>query len=397
MNPRILFVDHDALALADLQRNLRPKFTFDTAIGGPAGLEQIRKGGPYAVLVVGMRMPGMDGVEFLELAEKLSPHGVRIMLTGDADQQTAAKAVNRGHVFRFLNKPCPHETLVAALEAGLSQFELLRAEREFLEGTLTGCIKMMSEVLGMVAPRALGRGQRLRDCMRTFALFTDTQPLWELEVAALLSSVGNAALPLQLIQKLEQGEIFNSAESDVFRRATQIGHDLLVQVPKLADVAKIVAYQNKCFDGTGYPIDDVRGAHIPVGARMLKILGDRLTLEEDGIVKKRAFEVMRARTGAYDPRLLEKCFLCFDAFLANLVVADRPVLSVHVRELKVGQVAVSDINTNEGLTLIAAGNRLTGMTLQCLRNHDALGEISQPVLVQDPVESAAPEITAVPV
>ncbi len=394
MTHRILFVDHDAPALEELQRHLRPAFTFDTALGGPAGLEQLRKGGPYAILVVGMRMPGMDGLEFLERAEPLAPHAVRIMLTGDAGQRTAADAVNRGHVFRFLSKPCPPETLGAALETGLKHFELLQIERESMEGTLTACVKMMSEVLGMVAPGALGRGQRLRDCMHTFALFTKAAPLWELEVAALLSSVGNAALPLHLVQKIESGDRLNPTENEVFRRATQIGHDLLAQIPKLAGVAKIVAYQNKCFDGSGYPRDDVRGAQIPVGARMLKILGDRLALETDGIVKKRALEAMKARTGAYDPHLLDMCFVCFDAFLANLVVADRPVLSLYVSELKAGQVAVSDITTSDGLTLIAAGNRLTEMTLRCLQNHDSLGEITQQVLVQDSVASEAIEVTA---
>ena len=44
---------------------------------------------------------------------------------------------------------------------------------------------------------------------------------------------------------------------------------------------------------------------------------------------------------------------------------------------------VSDIVTQEGVVLIGAGNRLTPMVLQKLRNYDTLGEVKQQVLVQD--------------
>src|SRR5690242_2258622 len=121
---KILFVDDDPNLLAAFQRTLRRLFTFDTALGGQEGLEMIRASGPYALLVVDMRMPVMDGVEFLERARVLAPDAVRLMLTGNADQQTAADAVNRGQVFRFLNKPCPPEVLIPAIEGGLKHFEM---------------------------------------------------------------------------------------------------------------------------------------------------------------------------------------------------------------------------------------------------------------------------------
>src|SRR5690606_39984651 len=56
---------------------------------------------PFAVIVADMRMPGMDGVEFLYEAKKLSPSSIRLMLTGDATRQTPIGAVNRGDVFKF--------------------------------------------------------------------------------------------------------------------------------------------------------------------------------------------------------------------------------------------------------------------------------------------------------
>ena len=316
---KILFVDDDPNLLAAFQRNLRKQFTIDTALGGSEALDQIRLHGPYALIVADMRMPGMDGVEFLEEARALAPDSVRMMLTGNADQQTAADALNRGQIFRFLNKPCPPETLVPALDYGLKQYELLHQERELLEGTLMGSVKMMAEVLGMVSPDALGRGQRLRESIRSFARFTSAEPLWELEVAALLSPIGYASMPPALLQKITSGLELMAAELNVVRRMPQIGHDLLAGIPRLAGAARIILYQNKAFSGMGYPRDKCAGEEIPLGARMLKILNDRLSLEAEGIVKQRAFDAMRVRAGEYDPSLLEQCFGCFQAFLANAV------------------------------------------------------------------------------
>lgn len=391
---KILFVDDDENLLAAIQRTLRKQFIFDTALGGLPALELLRTKGPYALIVSDMSMPGMNGTEFLERARRVAPDTVRIMLTGNADQQTAIDAVNRGHVFRFLSKPCPPDTLVPAIEHGLKHYQLLQTERELLEGTLTGSVKMMSEVLGMVAPDALGRGQRLRDSMRTFAQFSGAEAVWELEIAALLSSIGFAAMPASLLQKIAAADELTRAEQAILEQVPQVGYELLAGIPRLDGVARAVRFQNKAFDGTGFPHTNCAGKDLPLGARMLKILSDRLTLEGEGIVKQRALETMRQRTGAYDPQLLEACFVCFQAFLANAVSAERPVRTLQIAELVADQVVVSDIVTPEGLVLVGAGYRLTPMILQRLLNYEGLGDVKQPVLVQDPAPVAGAATTA---
>ena len=111
----------------------------------------------------------MDGVQFLQEAQRVAPDSVRIMLTGNADQQTAAGAVNEGRIFRFLNKPCTPEDLGHALTAGLEQYRLITAEKELLEKTLGGTIKMLMEILATVDPDLFGRAQALRLNMRALA------------------------------------------------------------------------------------------------------------------------------------------------------------------------------------------------------------------------------------
>lgn len=384
MNKKILFVDDDANLLAGFQRSLRKLYEFDTALGGEEGLAKIRDHGPYAVIVADMTMPGMNGVVFLEKARALSPHAIRLMLTGNADQQTAVDALNRGEVFRFLTKPCPPEVLQPALDLALKQFEFAKMERELIEGTLAGCVKVLTEVLGLVAPDRLGRGQRLRDSIRALATHTGHGPLWELELGAQLSSIGYAALPPAILRRATLQEPLTIGEFALLRRAPQIGHDLLADIPRLEGVAKMVLYQEKHFDGTGLPEDGISGEALPVGSRLLKILNDRLALEEEGVVKQAALKTMRERTGVYDPVLLEVCFACFSDFLTNALSSKAPVRCVGVSDLRPGQVIVSDLNTPEGLPLVTAGSRLTAMLIERLRAHADIALLGGHILVQDP-------------
>jgi response regulator RpfG family c-di-GMP phosphodiesterase len=379
---KILFVDDDPNLLAAMQRNLRKQFSFDTALGGEEALTLIKSSGPYALIVADMQMPGMDGVELLSKVRDLAPDTVRVMLTGNADQLTATNAVNKGRIFSFLNKPCEPETLRFTLEAALKQYTLVCVERELLEGTLAGSVKVLSEVLSMIDPVSFGRGQKLRDSVRVFGQWLGMPATWQYEMAALLADIGLVSVPPMILRKLEQGIDLTHRERDMIEQAPQIGHDLLVHIPRLEPVAKSVLYQGKHYDGSGFPVDNVAGEDIPLGARMLKILHDRALLESEGIVKKRAYDSMKARASAYDPVLLEKCFLCFEAFLENAISANRPVLPLAVHELQPGVTLVSDIKTTGGVLLVAAGNRLTEIMISRLNNYSNYDGIKEPIYVQ---------------
>jgi len=379
---KILFVDDDPNLLAAFQRNLKKQFTFDTAMGGADALELIKSNGPYAVIVADMQMPGMNGVELLTKASEIAPETVRVMLTGNADQKTAIEAVNQGRIACFLNKPCEPDTLQLTLQSCLKQYALVCVERELLEGTLMGSIKVLSEVLSMIEPISFGRGQKLCDSVRVFSQSLGIVPTWPLEVATQMAHIGYVSVPPLILRKLEKGTALMPNELGIVERTPQIGHDLLIHIPRMEQVAKMVLYQSKHYDGGGFPVDDTTGDAIPIGARIFKILHDRDLLESDGVVKSKAFEAMKACENVYDPVLLEKCFKCFGGFLETSISAERPVLSVSVSELKAGQVLVSDVKTKDDILLIAAGNRLTDVMIQRLNNYVNSEGVKWPIYVQ---------------
>jgi len=139
--PRILLVDDDANILGSLRRNLARMYDIVARETPREALALIEAGGAFAAIVSDLRMPGMSGVEFFEQAQQLAPNSGRIMLTGDADLDTAIEAVNRGNIFRFLRKPTPLEKLRETLQEAVRRYEMVtELQRCATTDSLTGLL-----------------------------------------------------------------------------------------------------------------------------------------------------------------------------------------------------------------------------------------------------------------
>lgn len=128
-NKRVLCVDDEPNVLEGLSRSLRRYFEVVTAVGPEAGLLALEKNGPFAAIVSDLRMPGMDGIAFFEASRKIAPQSMRVLLTGQADLDSALAAINRGAIFRFLLKPCAPDVLQEALTEATKQYDLLASSR----------------------------------------------------------------------------------------------------------------------------------------------------------------------------------------------------------------------------------------------------------------------------
>ena len=381
MTDKILFIDDDTNLLAAVQRNLRLKFNLVTADGGEAGLAKLAAEGPFAVIVADMQMPGMDGVQVLTAARARCPDTVRIMLTGNADQRTAAEAINIGHIFLFLSKPCPIETLSQALQTGLKQYELITAERDLLEKTLNGCVKMLTNILSLADPLAFGRGETLRNYMRSYIHSTQLGKPWEFEIAAMLCKVGKVTVPPAVLEKARAQLPLTAAEQEVMIRLPKAGADLLASIPRLELISRIILYHQKHYDGSGFPEDEIRGEEIPIAARILKVLTDLLELETQYMPKEAALKLMQQRTGWYDPRVLDATFACFDIYLPARS-AQSQGRAITARELRVGQTVMANVQTENGKVVVLARSRITPVLLTRLANFDRFSPIQEPIYIE---------------
>ncbi len=385
MAARLLFVDDEENILNGIKRQLRKQYEITTALSGTEALDAIRGGEEFAVIVSDMRMPEMDGVEFLHRARELSPDSVRLMLTGNADQQTAIDAVNRGAVFRFMNKPCPVALLVESVEAALEQYRLIKSEQELLEGTVNGSIKLLTDILSMVAPETFGKLAELRELAREIARAMRLMSTWDIEMAAMFSKIAYVTLPPQTLARVRASKSLEPAEQLVIERLPETSSKLVANIPRLERVARIILYQLKNFDGSGFPKDMLAGEDIPLESRILKVLHDLSAHGESGLPTGIALKQMEGKPGRYDPKVLQTVGWFF--MVAKEGEKLLPPIYVTVAGLTPGAIVVNPVETVEGHTLITAGQKLTEALLQRLVNYHHVHRVREPIKIAMPAQA----------
>lgn len=364
MNTKILCVDDEPNVLEAFSRSLRKDFQVFVSPGGDQGIAMIENEGPFAVVISDMRMPGMDGIQFLTRVKEIAPETVRVMLTGNADQQTAINAVNEGNIFRFLTKPCPPEDLVNTLKAGIEQYRLVTAEKKLLEETLNKSIEVLVDILAIVNPTAFSRSTRVKKMAREIADSLGVDNAWEIEIAAMLSQIGCVTVPEEILQKIADGTSLSNKETGLYHQHPRIGHDLIARIPRMETVAAIVADQNHRIADESIkmsPPSEIDKATL--GARILKVVLDFDKLIMGGSSPQIACERMSERMGLYDPRVF--------AGLLNIVegtAKPHQTLDVRVSDLKPGMALGGVLISERGSVLLPVGQEITTSLILRLAN-----------------------------
>ena len=358
---------------------LRKRFSVETAPGGEQALALLEARGPFAVLVADQRMPGMDGLDLLARARVACPDTVRVMLTGNSDQQTAIDAVNEGAIFRFLHKPCDSVVLGRTLDQALRQHELLMAERSLLQETLKGAIRMLVDLLAMLDPLAFGRAQAMSDLAEEVGREMALENPWILGIASVLSQIGILTLPRSVANRIQSGAFLNSHERDLANQIPQIGAELICHIPRLDQVAEALQYMNKNYNGSGFPADDLRGEQIPLSGRILRAVWDFELQRTWGGTDASVLAEMVMRRTWYDQEVLQAMGRCLGRSGESPSSSEpREVGSI---ELRVGQILRADVETVTGLLVIPQGTLLQAAHLHKLRNFARLSAIREPLLV----------------
>jgi response regulator RpfG family c-di-GMP phosphodiesterase len=372
---KVLFVDDEPHVLSTIRRGLAEDFEVHTAESGTDALALLAANEPFSVIVADCRMPKMNGIELLSRAAREHPDSVRMMLTGNTDQQTAVQALNKGEIFKFLSKPCDTDSLRDALRQGVRQHELVVAERELLEQTLHGAIKALGELLSLVKPEAFGRTDRIRRKARELAALLPDVKHWELDTAALLSQLGCIRLSAELLDKVAHGKALSAAERMEFAAHATMGADVITRIPRLDRVAAIILYQNKNYDGTGWPHDDVKGEGLPLEARVLRAVMAHDELASQGWSEAEILVQLAQNKGCIDPVVLK----ALDQLVRTATsAAERRVLP---SELEVGMILQEDVRTDGGVMLLCRGAEVTTGFREHLTKLEESGLVTKRFLV----------------
>jgi len=379
MAEKILLVDDDSNILDGYRRSLSREFTMETALGGPEALKLSVDNGPYAVVISDMRMPGMDGIQLLSKIKAQSPDTIRIMLTGNADMETAVNAINEGSIFRFLNKPCSKEAMAKTLTAALVQYRLVTAEKQLLEQTLSGAIQVLTEVLSLVNPAAFSRAERARRYIHYIVKAMSLKNPWQYEVAAMMSQLGCVTLAPETIDAAFSGEKLSASEQAQYDAHPRVAYDLLSKIPRLEPIAWMIEHQNEV-------VPEVGGSETPdlrLGAAIL-----RLTLAYEQLIHKGTSRTEAAHNLARQNKGFSPEF--FTALVGLDPNAEEgEIRKCRVPELSTGMIFQEELRTFDGALLVSKGQEVTSALLSKLKNLHARRAITGEVTVSMPTSALA--------
>lgn len=369
--PRILCVDDEPHVVEGIKRLFRKRYDVSTDTAPQAALDRFSAGETFDVIVSDMRMPGMNGAALLSLVRQRAPDTVRLLLTGHSDIDSAIAAVNDGNIFRFLTKPCPFETLSAALDAAIAQHRLVTAEKVLLEQTLVGSIRAMTEVLALVHPEGFGRAIRQGERARSIAERLELRDAWHVEVASMLSAVGFVVLPGDVAAKLNAGLSLEAAEREMVSRVPAVIERVISHIPRLDLVREVLSHQGLANAGPA-----TKGPRSPpVGARILKIVQDLSRAEATEGSTEAALAFLRAHRDDYDAAL-------FEAMTSACSPRPPEVNRLELRDVQTGMVLASDVKSRTGMLLVTQGQRVTQQLLERLRNFDTRVGVIGPLLCE---------------
>lgn len=374
MAEQILLVDDDRNILDGYRRSLHSEFVMETAESGQDALRLLEAKAAYAVVISDMRMPGMDGIELLKRAKKASPDTVRIMLTGNADVQTAIEAINEGNIFRFLIKPCSKETMARAITAALMQYRLIVAEKQLLEQTLSGCLQVLSEVLSLVNPAAFSRAERARRYIHHVVTAMQLGNPWQYEVAAMLSQLGCVTLAPETIEAVYRGETLTASEQAQYDEHPRVASGLISKIPRLEPIAWMIGHQNR-------PVtkdEEVEDSEMRTGAEILRLILEYEQLTQRGVSRTESAHRLSLRNRQFSPKFFETLVM-LDPNAEESEVGKR-----RIEDLSPGMILQQEVRTRSGFLLVSRGQEVTSMLIFKLKNSYSRGDISGDVMVSMP-------------
>ena len=399
----LLFVDDEANILKSLKRLFRPQgYTIHTAESGAAGLTCLKEH-RIDLVISDMRMPEMDGAAFLEQVYRQWPDTVRILLTGYSDITSTIDAVNKGCIYRYISKPWEDNDILLTIQRGLEQKNLererlrlvqltqkqnreLRNLNASLEDKVTARTGELQQTVSFLELSNNSLDQSYRSTVEVFSnliamrehtdnkrprLITEhTKRLAEalgmnkvdrqqLHYAALLRNLGKLCLKDKLLAK--PVSTMNDTEREIYNRHPLLAEGLLMALEPLQEATKLIRHQHEHINGTGFP-DQLHDADIPLGSRILKVVGDFYEMQWGLLTPKRlnASEardfLLKQRGKYYDTRIVNT----FCTHLGRMEnEAQHPTQCVKSNGLREGMILAEDLVMQDNVLLLTRGHRLS--------------------------------------
>ncbi|WP_441003751.1 HD domain-containing phosphohydrolase [Pseudocolwellia agarivorans] len=409
---KLLLLDDEEDIINALKRLLRNNYEIIPFNKGDEALAYLQEN-HVDIIMSDMRMPKMDGAEFLAHAREIIPNAIRLLLTGYSDMDSTVKAINDGGVYTYISKPWNNQDLKLTLEKASDHYllkkeakrlneEVAKANKELeifnqslelkviqrtsalqastkkLKNTLQTQKELFFDVLDMMSATieyrtgfSAGHSKRIAIQCKAVAkkLELDEAQCRRIYLCALLHEIGTVGLSDDLLQ---ENSIGSGKLEDLLITHPMIGAEILGKVKRFASLTDNILHQNENIDGTGSPAH-LSGDNIPVGARIIRIVKDFDFLIAGKTNAKRmsianAYAWMKERADVWYDRKILKTFI---DLLGNREAVDGEMeFSIGVEALKPGDKLLEDLILNNGNVMLKAGQEINSVMITKLKEYE---------------------------
>jgi len=288
----IIVVDDDPVALMSssmyLSENGFPVFAYNNAI---EATEKV-KGNNISAVLTDVRMPGVSGLEFLEMVHALNPKIPVILITAHAEIDIAVEAFHRG-AFDFIIKPVKPAELSNAVNRAVENHRLNLSERNYTH-TLEDAIRKKARELADALKMLGNASQEIIERLAGVAEYRDTDTgrhikriglyskiiaktmsmpndfVESITFASMLHDIGKVGIPDHIL--LKPGPL-TPDEFEIIKSHTIIGAKMLAgsSYPGMPMAAVITLSHHERWDGKGYP-RGLKNSDIPVEGRIVMLV-----------------------------------------------------------------------------------------------------------------------------
>lgn len=281
--PAVLVVDDDRMNLLIAQKILSGSYDTSIVTSGKAAFEHLRYNRTDLILL-DLRMPEMDGFEFMELIEKdeqLKDIPI-ICLTADDDHDSEVRCFELGAV-DFITKPFIAEIMrkrikrtieLSMLQRGLQdevkrQTVTLKEHTRKLERLTVQVMRTLAGTIDAKDKYTNGHSVRVAEYSRMIAekMNMSQQEQKDIYYIGLLHDIGKIGVPDDIINKTSR---LTDEEYDIIKTHPVIGAEILEKMSELPGIAIGARYHHERYDGRGYP-EGLSGEDIPQVARIIGV------------------------------------------------------------------------------------------------------------------------------
>ncbi len=414
----ILFVDDENNVLQSLKRLcLDDNYSVILANSGEEALELLKNNSGIGLIISDQRMPGMAGSEFLEKAKELLPDTVRILLTGYADINAVADAINKGGAYRYITKPWNDEELLQIIGDAVRRYSLIKENKrlqeiirkqneelkrwnsqleyfvqeqtleiqnknkeleklnEDLKKNFKKSILAFSGLIELRDRKTANHSKNVAELsVKTArAMNLSGKEIETITAAALLHDIGKIGIPDALLLR-EEDEMDREARREYMQHPVR-GQAAIDSVDDLREAGILIRHHHEWYNGTGFP-DQLYGKKIPLGARIIAIADftDKTirNLDRDNAIEislKKVNDKLGTRFDHEIYRYIEASAREVYSKVLQKTGTNMVEMELSVNDIKEGMLLSRDVKSGTGLTLLPKGTTLNSKNIQALRRY----------------------------